>query len=101
MTIIREESNGNHWRSSDDSEADAVEEEPQYESLGEVTLLNLLGNFGDNGSVVHEEDNIGNRKRKRSQADDSLPYLHEAEAEAEVEELPDKRFGAPNTNLSL
>ena len=31
---IREESNGNHWRSSDDSEADAVEEEPLYKRFG-------------------------------------------------------------------
>ena len=82
-----------------------MEEEPQYESLGEVMLLDLLGNFGDNGSVVHEENNIGNCKRKRSRADDSLPYPHEAEAEAETEaeaeETLYKRFGAPDTNLSL
>ncbi|CBI23893.3 unnamed protein product, partial [Vitis vinifera] len=52
-------------------------------------VLDLLGNFGDIGSVILEGTD-GNRKRRR---DDSLPDV--------VEEPHYKRLGAPNTHLSL
>ena len=52
-------------------------------------LSDLLGNLGDNGSVVLE-DTDGNYRRRR---DDSLPNA--------VEEPQYKRLRAPNTDLSL
>ena len=54
-----------------------------------IPTLDLLGNFGDNGSVVLEDAN-GNRKRR---SDDSLPDV--------VEEPHYKRLGAPNTDPLL
>uniref|UniRef100_F6H8W0 C-JID domain-containing protein n=1 Tax=Vitis vinifera TaxID=29760 RepID=F6H8W0_VITVI len=83
------QNSGDNGSASQDTDGNVHGANQDDEHYHIPAMLDLLRNFGDNGSVVLE-DNDGNRKRRR---DDSLPDV--------VEEPHYKRLGAPNIDLSL